>query len=147
MRLFQAALDTPLDSPFSATLSVHGLHFTVCAPSTLYLPTSGTAPFSTSLQSSISLEKGKRTAVKPPAAMMLLLHTIVADTTIPSLSFRSLVFWISLVNSKQGIFLGYLGAFPAFPGFSGVRQGGKILGKFEVFLGKNRTIKERKDRD
>ena len=29
MRLFQAALDTPLDSPFSATLSVHGLHFTV----------------------------------------------------------------------------------------------------------------------
>ena len=33
MRLFQAALDTPLDSPFSVTLSVHGLHFTVCAPS------------------------------------------------------------------------------------------------------------------
>ena len=33
MRLFQAALDTPLDSPFSATLSVHGLHFTVYAPS------------------------------------------------------------------------------------------------------------------
>ena len=33
MRLFQAPLDTPLDSPFSATLSVHGLHFTVCAPS------------------------------------------------------------------------------------------------------------------
>ena len=35
MRLFQAALDTPLDSPFSATLSVHGLHFTVRAPSIL----------------------------------------------------------------------------------------------------------------
>ena len=33
MRLFEAALDAPLDSPFSATLSVHGLHFTVCAPS------------------------------------------------------------------------------------------------------------------
>ena len=33
MRLFQAVLDTPLDSPFSATLSVHGLHFTVCTPS------------------------------------------------------------------------------------------------------------------
>ena len=33
MRLFQAALDTPLDSSFFATLSVHGLHFTVCAPS------------------------------------------------------------------------------------------------------------------
>ena len=33
MRLLQGALDTPLDSPFSATLSVHGLHFTVCAPS------------------------------------------------------------------------------------------------------------------
>ena len=32
--LFQAPLDTPLDSPFSATLSVHGLHFTVCALST-----------------------------------------------------------------------------------------------------------------
>ena len=29
MRLFQAPLDTPLDSPFSATLSVHGLHFTL----------------------------------------------------------------------------------------------------------------------
>ena len=35
MRLFQAALDTPLDSPFFATLSVHGLHFTVCTPSIL----------------------------------------------------------------------------------------------------------------
>ena len=33
MCLFQGALDTPLDNPFSATLSVHGLHFTVCAPS------------------------------------------------------------------------------------------------------------------
>ena len=33
MRLFQVAVDTPLDSPFSAILSVHGLHFTVCAPS------------------------------------------------------------------------------------------------------------------
>ena len=33
MRLFQAALGTPLDSPFSASLSVHGLHFTVYAPS------------------------------------------------------------------------------------------------------------------
>ena len=33
MRLFQAAPDTPLDSPFSATLSVHNLHFTVGAPS------------------------------------------------------------------------------------------------------------------
>ena len=33
MRLLQAALDTCFDSPFSATLSVHGLHFTVCAPS------------------------------------------------------------------------------------------------------------------
>ena len=33
MRLFQAALDTPLDSPFFTSLSVHGLHFTVYAPS------------------------------------------------------------------------------------------------------------------
>ena len=34
MRLFQSALDTSsLDSPFFATLSVHGLHFTVCVPS------------------------------------------------------------------------------------------------------------------
>ena len=31
MRLFQAALDTLSTAPFSATLSVHGLHFTVCA--------------------------------------------------------------------------------------------------------------------
>ena len=33
MRLFQAALDTCLGSPSSATLSVHGLHFMVYAPS------------------------------------------------------------------------------------------------------------------
>ena len=33
MHLFKAALDTPLDSPFFASFSVHGLHFTVCAPS------------------------------------------------------------------------------------------------------------------
>ena len=33
MRLFQAALDTCLDSPFFAGLSVHSLHFTVYAPS------------------------------------------------------------------------------------------------------------------
>ena len=33
MRLFQAALDTCLDSPFLASLSIHGLHFTVYAPS------------------------------------------------------------------------------------------------------------------
>ena len=32
MRLFQAALDTCLDSPLFASLSVHGLHFTVYAP-------------------------------------------------------------------------------------------------------------------
>ena len=33
MRLFQAALDTCLDSPLLASLSVHGLHFTVYAAS------------------------------------------------------------------------------------------------------------------
>ena len=33
MRLFKAALNTCLDSPFFASLSVHGLHFTVYAPS------------------------------------------------------------------------------------------------------------------
>ena len=33
MRPFQAALDTCLDSPFFASLSVHGLHFTVYTPS------------------------------------------------------------------------------------------------------------------
>ena len=33
MRLFQAALDTCLGSPFFASLSVHGLHFTFYAPS------------------------------------------------------------------------------------------------------------------
>ena len=33
MRLFQAALDTCLGSPFFASLSVHGLHFTVYVPS------------------------------------------------------------------------------------------------------------------
>ena len=35
MRLFQAALDTCLDNPFFASLSVHGLHFTVYAPSSI----------------------------------------------------------------------------------------------------------------
>ena len=38
MRLFQAPLDTSLDSPFSATLSVRGLHFTVCALLTEIVP-------------------------------------------------------------------------------------------------------------
>ena len=33
MRLFQAPLDACLDSPFFVGLSVHGLHFTVYAPS------------------------------------------------------------------------------------------------------------------
>ena len=33
MRLFQAPLDTCLGSPFFASLSVHGLHFTVYAAS------------------------------------------------------------------------------------------------------------------
>ena len=33
MRLFQAALDTCLNSPFFASLSSHGLHFTVYAAS------------------------------------------------------------------------------------------------------------------
>ena len=33
MRLFQAPLNTCLDSPFFVSLSVHGLHFTVYAPS------------------------------------------------------------------------------------------------------------------
>ena len=33
MRLFQAPLDTCLDSPLLAGLSVHGLHFTVYEPS------------------------------------------------------------------------------------------------------------------
>ena len=37
MRLFQAALDTCLGSPFFASLSIHGLHFTVYAPSKLFL--------------------------------------------------------------------------------------------------------------
>ena len=33
MPYVQAPLDTCLDSPLLASLSVHGLHFTVCAPS------------------------------------------------------------------------------------------------------------------
>ena len=36
-RLFQAALDACLDSPLVASLSVHGLHFTVYAPSSKVL--------------------------------------------------------------------------------------------------------------
>ena len=41
MRLFQAALDTCLGSPFFASLSVHGLHFTVYAPSSRLALTGG----------------------------------------------------------------------------------------------------------
>ena len=37
MRLFWAALDTSLDSPFFASLSVHGLHFTAYARSINFL--------------------------------------------------------------------------------------------------------------
>ena len=38
MRLFQAPLETFLDSPFfAASLSVHGLHFTVYAASNLHI--------------------------------------------------------------------------------------------------------------
>ena len=41
-----------------------------------------------------------------------------------------------------------LGVFPAFSRvFGGFGREGKILGKFGVFLAKNRTIKERKDRE
>ena len=36
VHLLQAALDTCLDSPFFASLSVHGLHFTVYAPSSSF---------------------------------------------------------------------------------------------------------------
>ena len=50
-----------------------------------------------------------------------------------TLSFLSLVVWISLVNFKQGISSVKMGVFPGFPGFQGVRQGGKILGKFRGF--------------
>ena len=37
MRLFQAPLDTCLDSPLLASLSVHGLHFTVYTPSKFHV--------------------------------------------------------------------------------------------------------------
>ena len=37
MPLFQAPLDTCLDSPFFVGLSVHGLHFTVYAPSICFV--------------------------------------------------------------------------------------------------------------
>ena len=37
VRVSQATLDTCLDSPFFASLSVHGLHFTLYAPSKKYL--------------------------------------------------------------------------------------------------------------
>ena len=36
LRLFQAPLDTCLDSPFCAACSIHGLPFTVCAPSKIH---------------------------------------------------------------------------------------------------------------
>ena len=47
MRLFQAALDTPLASPFSPPPSqFNGLHFTVCAPSTIGWHRSASVKFS-----------------------------------------------------------------------------------------------------
>ena len=50
-----------------------------------------------------------------------------------SLSFLSLVVWVSLVNFKQGISLVTWVFSLVFPGFQGVRQGGKIFGKFGGF--------------
>ena len=63
-----------------------------------------------------------------------------------SLSFRSLAFWNSLVNFKQGISLVICVFSLLFPRFQWVWQGAKILGKFEGFSLVNRKIKERKDR-
>ena len=59
MRLSQAALDTCLDSPFFASLSVHGWHFTVYAPLTHAL--SDMAP---AMQGSILYH---RLPIKPPS--------------------------------------------------------------------------------
>ena len=58
MRLFQAALDTCLDSPFSATLSVHGLHFTVCAPSNT--PSHSIPPLDSLLKTSLLVAERPR---------------------------------------------------------------------------------------
>ena len=54
-----------------------------------------------------------------------------------SLSFLSLVFWISLLKFKQGISLAILVFSLSFQRILWVRHGPKILGNFEVFVGKN----------
>ena len=62
IRLFQAALDTPRDSPFSAILSVHGLYFTVYALSinfcseTFRITFESFSRFSSHLSSRITVE-------------------------------------------------------------------------------------------
>ena len=63
-----------------------------------------------------------------------------------TLSFLSVIVWISLVNFKQGISLVIWVFSLFFQGFRGFGRGGKSLVNLGFFLGKNRTIKERKDR-
>ena len=64
-----------------------------------------------------------------------------------SLSFLSLVVWISLVKFKQGISLFILEFSMYFPRISWVRQEQKILGRFGGFSLIKPKTKERKDRD
>ena len=62
-----------------------------------------------------------------------------------TLSFFSLVFWISLPNLKRGISLVILVFSLSFPRILLVRKGQKILGNFLVFLDKNKKkTKEKK---
>ena len=61
------------------------------------------------------------------------------------MSFLSLLVWISLVNFKQGISLLKFVFSLSFPGIC--EFGRQSLVNFGVFLGKNQTTKERKDRE
>ena len=56
--------------------------------------------------------------------------------------FHSLVFWISLVFSKQGDPLVFWAFSVVFPGFSGFRRGTDPFGVWAVFLGFYQKTKE-----
>ena len=60
-----------------------------------------------------------------------------SDIAPKSFSFLSLVFWICLVNSYEGISLVSLLFSLSFPRILWVRQLQEILGMFEVLLDKN----------
>ena len=110
MRLFQAPLDTPLDSPFFAHLSVHGLHFTVCAPSTILCEEFGRSR----LKIPSEIENGghlKPVTLKPVSRIFRIFRVFVSAFSAFS------AFLLPGVSSDPGFCRGERGL-PHFPHFS-----------------------------